>query len=195
MFYLYLLIGMIVLGIIIGVLQNSAKKRQKNTLLERIKNKEGFNPDYTLFSHYYDNLLALDKTGNQILLCELLDDGGIKEKLINFNDIFEAEIKTNNNTISKISLGGTIAGGVLAGGVGALIGSQSNKKTVDKIKTITLKINTKDFDNPIINFNLFESIDKKGDNPDGDKVKETLKNAEKWEGMLKIILEENKLTH
>ena len=125
----------------------------------------------------------------------MLDDGGIKEKLINFNDIFEAEIKTNNNTISKISLGGTIAGGVLAGGVGALIGSQSNKKTVDKIKTITLKINTKDFDNPIINFNLFESIDKKGDNPDGDKVKETLKNAEKWEGMLKIILEENKLTH
>lgn len=194
MFYLYLFLIVIAVSIIIAQIGYANRKKIGNSLLAKVKNKEGFNAEYTLLNHDKNQLLALDKSG-KILICEALYDGTINDKLINFSDILEAEIKTNNTTISKISVGGTIAGVVLAGGVGALIGSQNNKKSIEKIKSISLKINTKDFDNPVITFQIFQSMDDKGVNPDSFSVQEPLNNAEKWEGMFKIILEQNKSTY
>ena len=53
----------------------------------------------------------------------IIDAYADTHKLINFNQIIECEIIEDNTTIMKGGVGRAIVGGVLAGGVGAIVGA------------------------------------------------------------------------
>lgn len=86
--------------------------------------------------------LSFNNETEQILI---LTDS--KKNIYDFNRIINVEIEVDGNTVGSPSIGGAVAGGLLFGGVGAIIGS--SKSTVNKkIKNIALKIYVDDLENP-----------------------------------------------
>ncbi len=57
-------------------------------------------------------------------------------KIINFNNIISCEILEDNNIIVEGGIGRAVAGGILAGGVGAIVGAstRSSKKVIESLK-------------------------------------------------------------
>ncbi|WP_286926644.1 MULTISPECIES: hypothetical protein [Lysinibacillus] len=81
--------------------------------------------------------------------------------LIPFKDILSVEIIEDGVSVTRTSrsskLGGELVG-VLAGGVGAIIGGTSGSKTTtENIKQINLLITVNDIHNPIYTINFFSS--------------------------------------
>ncbi len=191
MSFIQIVILIVVLIVVFAIGKVAMQGKRGKNLNEHVNSISGFKADYTLLDHNKYQILALDKSG-RLLLSEAMLGAEPKDRFIDFKDIIEVEVQTNNTTVSKVSMTGAVVGGAIAGGIGAIIGSQSGKSSKEKIKSITLKINTKDFDNPVIVHPLFESDDDKGTDPSSILLQEPIANADKWEGMFKIILEENK---
>lgn len=84
---------------------------------------------------------------------------------------------------------GALIGGAIAGGVGAIIGSQTNKKGKTMIKTIVLSIVVEDIKNPIINMPVLNSVD--GYKSDGQMIAMARTIAQRWDAIFKIILKQN----
>lgn len=75
--------------------------------------------------------------------------------ILKFSDIIDFELLENGNTISKGGLGNAVIGGVLFGGVGAIVGGTiGKKKTTQEITQLSIKIITKNiyFPDVYINF-------------------------------------------
>lgn len=82
--------------------------------------------------------------------------------MIPFKDILSVEIIEDGVSVTRTSrssqLGGALVGGVLSGGVGAIIGGASGSKTTtENIKQINLLITVNDIHNPIYTINFFSS--------------------------------------
>jgi hypothetical protein len=113
-----------------------------------------FIPDKKVFS--YDKLsgLAISEDLKQIAIVSrrsVNDEYSIK--IIPFKDIIEAKVISNKHTITSTSLSSVatrgIVGGMLAGGVGSIIGgSTAKQKSSRKVKELTLEIVVNDLINP-----------------------------------------------
>lgn len=118
----------------------------------------------------------------------------IQDKPYKFSDILEHQLRDDSHTVTSGghyteksntlgTVGRAVVGGVVAGGVGAVIGGMTGKKkgtvepSVSKtVHNYTLYIHVKDFKNPIIAFKLGENH----------------KLAEEIMGVLDIISADNK---
>ncbi len=75
--------------------------------------------------------------------------------VFSYDDIISYELLQNGTAITKGGLGSTLAGGMLFGGVGAIVGSNiGNKKTKQEINEYRIKIVTKNICYPEIYINL-----------------------------------------
>lgn len=75
-------------------------------------------------------------------------------QIINIKDIVKLEIYQNNQLVKSSGLGRALVGGVLAGGVGAIVGSNTAKQK-EVIESIGIKITTNDISNPLIKIQLY----------------------------------------
>lgn len=123
-----------------------------------------------------------------------------------FSKIVESSISLDNETVSKTSRGEQIAGaaigGVLAGGVGAIIGGlSSSSKQVTMVKSITMKITVDDFKNPVHYIDFLPDLDTPDySNPsfknDSEVIKAALKKAEYWQGIMDLAIRKtNQVAH
>ena len=103
------------------------------------------NPQRELY--YYnviDGNLVIDKTNKKIYLPNKKD--------LDWSSIVGIEVEINDGEVHKSGVGGVMsaaAGGLLAGGVGAIIGASLSSKKVKKIiYSIYVYIKTNDFNNP-----------------------------------------------
>ena len=107
---------------------------------------------------------------------------------LNWNEIRDYEITKDGITVYKKSgtLTNAAIGGVLFGGVGAIVGS--NKTTTrgkEQIKKATLRIATRNFENPTINILIFD------DTQPGMFAKKFLEETQKLCDRLAIIIEQS----
>lgn len=94
-----------------------------------------------------------------------------KLQLIDLNNVIDVEIIEDNQVINKVSnssmIGRAVVGGVLTGGVGAIIGGHTAKsKTTKVVKEISLRFRMNDMDNPyydVIVFNDSKGLDRGSD--------------------------------
>lgn len=115
-----------------------------------------------------------------------------KVRTVNYQDILEAELIIDGETITKTSrssqVGGALLGSVLAGGVGAIIGGLSGKtSSKEQVMTIQLKIIINDTKNPlkIIPFlNETTSIKK-----EDEKYLKAYEEAMHWLSIFKVIID------
>lgn len=71
---------------------------------------------------------------------------GSKEnpKVFQFDDLIDYELIADETSIKKSGLGSAVAGGLLFGGVGAIVGGAAGKKSLDAISSLKIRISTKD---------------------------------------------------
>lgn len=89
--------------------------------------------------------------------------GGKKNPIIyKFSDAVEFELIEDGNSITKGGIGRAVAGGLLFGGVGAIVGGVTGKrKTKSTVNKLQVKITVNSISEPIRYINLIASEVKK----------------------------------
>lgn len=73
-----------------------------------------------------------------------------KSWVYSFSDIQEFELLENGNSITSGGVGRALAGGILFGGVGAVVGGVTGKKkNITTVTSMQIKITTSNIDNPV----------------------------------------------
>lgn len=122
----------------------------------------------------------------------LTDNIQYSARTFHYKDILESEVIIDGETVTKTSrssqIGGAILGGILAGGVGAVIGGLSGKTaSKEKVKTIQLKVIVNDTKKPlqIIPFlNEPNSIDRSS-----QKFTKANKEVMHWHSLFRVIID------
>lgn len=102
-----------------------------------------------------------------------------------FNEIKGFEILQNNSVISSGGMGSAVVGGILFGGIGAIVGSNiGNKSSVNRIESMKLKIVLDTISNPLL---LIEYINSPvlSNSPEYEAI---ISNIQKDAAILEIIL-------
>lgn len=154
-------------------------------------------------SHNYSGGAILSEKEEKLYI--FYSNGGVNEErsygsfTCDFADIIESEVVVDSHTITKTARGsqivGAAVGGVLLGGVGAIIGGLSGSKdSFDQVKEMDIKLTINDLNSPIHKINFLDGKDeeykimKKGFHKDSPEYKRAFKSMEKWQGMFDIIL-------
>ncbi|WP_251861041.1 hypothetical protein [Clostridium sp. Marseille-Q2269] len=77
-------------------------------------------------------------------------------KIVNYSDVLDFELIENGKTVvTKGGLGRAVAGGVLFGGVGAIVGGATGKKkSITSVSGLKIKLVVKDMNNPNLYINI-----------------------------------------
>lgn len=174
------------------------KEREKEHDIDLyFQNARNIGINLDIKSKITNGFVGIDKNNKQLLLVNSLDTKNISMKSINFKDIMSCELVIDGTTKYKKSatraIGGAVMGGILLGGVGAVVGGLSgSSKEKRKIKRIDLKIVVRDIENPcmVINFlncdfNLDESC---------IAVQDCMNSVNEWKDRISAIIdmEDNK---
>lgn len=125
-----------------------------------------------------------------ILLNKENMDESITYRKVPYSEIVQAAVIIDEVITSKSSLaskvGGTIAGGMLAGGVGAVVGGMNTKrKNKSDINEIELKVIINDKNNPSLNVRFNKSPISKD-----KEIKKIKSLAEEWKSVIDLIINE-----
>ena len=122
------------------------------------------------------------------------------KKVIGFDQVIDVEYIVNEDTVASKStlntIGRAVIGGVLAGGVGAIVGGLSGKtKTESKISNIAVKVLIRDIDIPALNITYFDCKtlpDRKPVAPDSIYCQNEILMAQNFVNTISVIIEEGK---
>ena len=150
----------------------------------------GFSSDALLGK--FVTAVGFDKNRKKICFYNEQQDNALK--IYSFNDIMESEIVVDGNTLVKTSttstIGRALVGGVLTGGVGAVIGGVTGKKSHNEVvKNIDLKICINDSENPFYKIRFLDVECKKGD----FTYKDGYEKAEKWHGIVSTFIKQSEV--
>jgi hypothetical protein len=165
--------------------------------LEKALIKNKFKADISYLSDDYLSGIAINKNEHKIGVFKRFN---VKEdfspSIYNFNEIVECSIKEDGdtviNTVNQSFINRAIAGGVLFGGIGAVVGGLSGEKIgYAKIYKSTLSIVVNDLNNPIYEIHFLNSktlIDR-----DSEMYKDIYYEMNKWHKRISVILKRNEL--
>lgn len=96
----------------------------------------------------------------------LIPDGFLGKKknpkIYNYRDIVDFELLEDGETITKGGLGRAVAGGMLLGGVGAVVGGVTGKKKSKAIcNSLKIKITLNNINDPVVYINFLTATTKK----------------------------------
>jgi hypothetical protein len=161
----------------------------KNKLLKLVNDVKGsnkifINPENT-------KAIVLDEINKKVHLFSPTNNIKLD---YNFDDIIQSEVIIDGNTVTSTNRGsqlmGMVAGGILAGGIGAIVGGLSGGKTSkDEIKNIELKLTINDMNNSIFRINYLP-FTKVGWSKDSNRVKNAISKIDEWQGYFDIILKQ-----
>jgi hypothetical protein len=186
-----------------------ANRRERfNKEIEVIFNKKkGFNHGQKLYSFDCKNAIALNEKENEIcLIYKSKIDDFESVTFFDCEDLISTEIVVDGKTITKTNKDGAvmsaIAGGLLFGGAGAIVGAIAADETSETEKDserIDLVLNVNDTKNPVISLNFFYVEEYKGSwsswmNPkerslkDPKLISEKLEEISYWNGIFKALI-------
>lgn len=148
--YFFLIIGFIILAVIAQIWQ----EKINNKKIEKVLNEDERMNGAHIFHLPSNSLIAINENGYLALKNEKMKDF----KIVSIKDLNGFEVITNGHSTANI--GGALAGGLLFGGVGALVGGLGSKK--EKITNLSLIFKTNDFKDPVIEIKLSNINLKKG---------------------------------
>lgn len=120
-------------------------------------------------------------------------DGGARVEtpiLINLNNLIKCQLIQNDVVIKENGIGRAIVGGVLAGGVGAIVGA-STAKSKTEIEKLEIRLSTTEISNPLIRLPIYTRVGKSSTNVD-NTISNTINKAEELLAVLELLIEENK---
>lgn len=165
---------------IIWSVVSSVKSKERRELIKSVFEKDTNLIDYYIQHDGYSGV-AINEDNEEIIFVS-----GEEKVIIPFQKIIDCEIMKDNISVFKSSKSGAIVGGIIAGGVGAIVGGSSGT-TQNKIKSLDLKILFDDLRTPVKKINFFWTDQDEG----SSNFQNELANMEKWHGMFTAIISRN----
>ena len=107
------------------------------------------------------NIMEIDENKRQIIFHTGYFGGRGNAKVYNYEDIMTFELLEDGSSVTKGGLGRAVAGGLLFGGVGAIVGGiTGGKKSKGICNSLKLKITVNDISNPAVYVNLINTATK-----------------------------------
>lgn len=177
-----IVIGFFLIGNLMAKADSNASAAQKSSF-EAIPD---FLPDYIYLGGSKGSAIAVDSSRSRLAIMR----AGNLPSVIDFDDLVGVEVLRNGTSITKTNRGSQVAsaavGALLLGPIGLLVGGVTGtKRQEEKIKRLSLKINTNDLKNPIHEIVFFDGPESK---IDGFVVKPAIARLEEWEGRFKAII-------
>ncbi len=178
-----LVVGAIALVFVIAHGQNEQARKAQDSLAS----VPGFRTSAAFVSSFNKHGIAIEHDSKRVLL-----SSPNATKLLQPSEIIDVELLEDNHSLLKTNrasqLGGAVVGGLLLGGVGAVIGGLSgSKRSTARVSKLTLRITTTDFELPNHDIVFFEWLDK-GIERNSPIYQPRLKEAELWHGRVAQVL-------
>lgn len=102
-----------------------------------------------------DRYIEFDEAKRQWLIPDGFWGGKKNPRVYDFDDVVEYELLEDGDTILKGGLGSAVVGGLLLGGVGAIVGAATGaKRTKSIVRSLRVKITVDNFGDPVVYINL-----------------------------------------
>lgn len=123
-------------------------ERIKSILYNDIKNEEELDKFHATKS--IGSFLQFDENQRKIKIINSTQGQKIKFQIYNYEDILNCELLEDDVNVTKGGLGSAIVGGMIAGDVGAIVGSVTGSKKTEKgfIDTLKIRITVNDLTSP-----------------------------------------------
>lgn len=195
-------------GWILGYKITQSKNNDlRNSILMKMNianpQSSSFQESKYLISNDYESKIAIDEKNKKVCiwtntfvnaqkLSPTFSKYEFTSKLFNFSEILSVEIIKDGKSITNVSrssqIGGALVGGILAGGVGAVIGGLSGSSTtMESTSTINLGITVNDFSNPYYIINFYSERDAEVQTTNDETA---MFECKKWFGILSFLIKE-----
>lgn len=200
-------VGLVVAGIVLAVKDQQKKDEEItsrkygiNDILERLKQEESIVLSQKYFSDSMESGIGIDEENKKVVL--LYNQDGVSEgKVFSYRDILKSEVIEDDVSVTNTSrtsqIGGAILGGLLAGGVGAIIGGLSGSTNSSKeVFKIDLRITANDTQKPVytINFLTADILDFNGKpfpiKKDDQKYKLSAEKVNHWYALISVLIKQ-----
>ncbi|NHN31491.1 SHOCT domain-containing protein [Paenibacillus agricola] len=187
------------------------KVNEASQVRKKISEAKDFTPTEIFISE--DHLLAIALDNSKQKVCFVFTNGKrinetfvLNSILYLYKDILHSEIQENGTSISSTSrssqLAGAAIGGLLAGGIGALVGASGATQTISqKVNKLEMKIVVDDINHPTWYISFLEPVQAIiGFDIKSIAYQNARKDAERWHSLLKVLIrradeEEDKMKH
>jgi hypothetical protein len=171
----------------IAVLQHVVTSNKKERMESSLRTVSGFNATQTVLGCDGSTGLAVDETRQ--LVCLLFSNESQSPRTISYKDILSAELFEDGSSVTKTArgsqVGGAIVGGLMLGGVGAIIGGLSGKTvTTGKVKRVELRLTINDTKAPLHDIAFMNTEGAK----DGIVHTAAMQLARRWLGIADILI-------
>lgn len=201
MWYLILFLVALIfgVGIFLSSMKDKQNKARKEALEETIASVKDFEPTQKVMG--IDGHYAFMVDDKRKKVCYIND---YSTRIIPYGIIMGVEVVDDGQTIFEKSairtVGGALAGGVIAGNAGAVIGGLSGGNKQNKLASLVqVKLRIKDINSPVIVINAFNTRNMtaegkpiKVDSLEGHIYLKGLSDAQKIADIVGVIVEENK---
>ena len=184
-----LAIVLVALFAIAAFIQGEKATRTATRIEDRIRSLDGFEPADVYVSTINLAGVAIDIGRREILLA---NESVLRRVAV--SSIASCEILEDDTQLAYVNRGsqltGIAVGGILLGGVGAVIGSLSaSKRSISNVKKVCLRFITDDFDSPKHDIVLLDRSDsKKGLTKESVLYRQALETAELWHGRVMAMM-------
>lgn len=150
-FYWLFALGFFVL--LIYALIHQVKNRQKRDEREAaVSNEHQYSK--IVYEYSFDPTVYFSDQKQKMIIESLLDSS--KHREIKYSEILNCEILVDNATIQSGGLGRAVVGGIIAGGVGAIVGA-STRKSDNVVNSLKIRIITANVYDALIEIPLIAS--------------------------------------
>lgn len=163
------------------------ENKKENAFSQALSEIADFEATYRYIPSFGNAGIAIDANRKKVAI---VNKGSWGTSVFDATEINNVEAIRNNSSILKTNRGGQIAGaavgGVLLGPVGLLLGGLSgSKRTVDKLKNLSIRIQTNNISKPLHEITFLDSI---GEDPDSSTAKILAKEMETWHARLRALI-------
>ncbi|MFN1873299.1 SHOCT domain-containing protein [Clostridioides difficile] len=101
--------------------------------------------------------MEFDDNNKKFIVLNGFNREKVNLNVYNYSDVIEYELLENGETVTKGGIGRALAGGALFGGVGAVVGGVTAKRTTKAfIDSLKIKITLNNLSNPNVYVNLIQ---------------------------------------
>jgi hypothetical protein len=181
-------IWLIIIIVAAALLQISATNNKKKKMEKILGERSDFSATQKIMGCDGNSGIAIDETRKKVGLISN-EFNIVSIRVFSYRDLLCSEIFEDGSTITKTvrtsQVGGALVGGLLFGGVGAVIGGLSGKtETTGKIKKIDLRLTVNDTKNPIHDV-AFQNVE---GNKGGLIHKAAMKQARHWHSLIEVLI-------
>lgn len=183
-----IIISAIVAGVAIGIGNIVVTSQKKDKIKEKLDQLSDFDASQQIVGEDGESGIALDEQRKKVCLIKH-NSGNIDLAVISYKDLLASEICEDGTSVTKTSrvsqAGSALLGGLLLGGVGAVVGGLTGKKTTtDKIKRISLRLTVNSTQAPIHDVNFMTVEGKRG----GLIYNNAIQKASHWHGLIEVLI-------